>query len=139
LKPGPRSIAAPAPGTGPARAFWRHVILAAAVAPLAAGWIGPAAALPMNNDMDLVYGRYQMAIRAAQLCRGAPGSDAAWRRWSAFLDAKTNYELGAGERLSVLEGAKTDVRLLVRRQGCDSEEVKDLLALYDAELAGMAQ
>ncbi|WP_395018698.1 hypothetical protein [Dongia sp.] len=96
--------------------------------------ISPAAAASMTNDMDLVYGRYQMAIYAAQLCRGAPDDDAAWRKWSSFLDAQTNHELGAGERLSLIEGVKRDVIYLVRRQGCDSPSVQDLLALYDSEL-----
>ncbi|GAB2174627.1 hypothetical protein DLREEDagr8_01850 [Dongia sp. agr-C8] len=93
----------------------------------------------MTNDMDLVYGRYQMAIYAAQLCRGVPDNDAVWRRWGSYLDAKTNHELGAGERLSLIEGVKRDVTYLVRRQGCDSPSVKDLLALYDAELAGLVK
>jgi hypothetical protein len=94
-------------------------------------------AAPMTNDMDLVYGKYQMAIRAAQLCRGAPDSDAAWRKWGRYLDAQTHHELGAGERLSIIEGVKGDVTYMVRRQGCNSEAVKDLLALYDSELAGL--
>jgi hypothetical protein len=91
----------------------------------------------MTNDMDLIYGKYQMAIRAAQLCRGAPDTDAAWRKWSGYIDEKTNHELGAGERLSILEGVKSDVTYMVRHQGCADEAVKDLLALYDAELAGL--
>jgi len=99
--------------------------------------ISAATAAPMTNDMDLVYGKYQMAIRAAQLCLGAPNTDAVWRKWSGYLDAKTNHELGAGERLSIIEGVKGDVTYMVRRQGCDSPPVKDLLALYDAELAGL--
>jgi len=99
--------------------------------------VSAATAAPMTNDMDLVYGQYQMAIRAAQLCRGAPDTDAVWRKWSGYIDAKTNHELGAGERLSIIEGVKGDVTYMVRRQGCDSEAVKDLLSLYDAELAGL--
>jgi len=99
--------------------------------------IATASAAPMTNDMDLIYGKYQMAIRAAQLCRGAPDDDAVWRKWSSYLDAQTHHELGAGERLSIIEGVKGDVTYMVRRQGCDSEAVKDLLALYDAELAGL--
>ncbi len=99
--------------------------------------VSAATAAPMTNDMDLIYGKYQMAIRAGQLCRGAPDTDAVWRKWSSYLDAKTNHELGAGERLSLIEGVKRDVTYMVRRQGCDSEAVKDLLALYDAELAGL--
>ena len=97
----------------------------------------PAMAAPMTNDMDLVYGKYQMAIQAAQLCRDAPDTDAAWRKWSTYLDRKTNHELGAGERLSIIEGVKGDVTYMVRRQGCDSDAIKDLLVLYDSELAGL--
>ena len=113
----------------------RRIALAGLMLALTAG----TAAAAMTNDMDLVYCKYQMAIRAAQLCRGAPDSDAAWRAWSSHLDAKTNHELGAGERLSIIEGAKVDVTYMVRRQGCDSAAIKDLLALYDAELAGLLQ
>jgi len=99
----------------------------------------PAMAAPMANDMDLIYGKYQMAIRAAQLCRGAPDDDAVWRKWSGYIDQKTNHELGAGERLSIIEGVKGDVTYMVRRQGCDSESVRDLLSLYDAELAPLVR
>ena len=101
--------------------------------------VSPAAAAPMTNDMDLVYGKYQMAIRAAQLCRGAPNTDAVWRKWSSYLDVQTNHELGAGERLSIIEGVKSDVTYMVRHEGCDSPPIKDLLALYDAELAGLVK
>ena len=100
---------------------------------------GPAAAGPMTNDMDLVYARYHMAIRAAELCRGVTAGDAIWRKWSSYIDQKTHYELGAGERLSVIEGAKSDATMMVRRQGCSDDDVKDLLALYDAELAALAK
>lgn len=99
--------------------------------------IAAASAAPMTNDMDLIYGKYQMAIRAAQLCRGAPDSDAVWRKWSSYLDVQTNHELGAGERLSIIEGVKSDVTYMVRHEGCDSPPIKDLLALYDAELAAL--
>jgi hypothetical protein len=114
--------------------FMQRSGLAGVVLILAAG---NAAATGMTNDMDLVYGKYQMAIRAAELCRGVVGDDAAWRKWSTYIDAKTHHELGAGERLSILEGVKGDVTWMVRRRGCDSQGVKDLLALYDAELAGL--
>jgi len=100
---------------------------------------GSAFAGPMTNDMDLVYARYHMAIRAAELCRSLAPGDAVWRKWSSYIDRKTNYELGAGERLSVIDGAKDDTTIMVRRQGCEDDDVKDLLALYDAELAPLAK
>jgi hypothetical protein len=101
--------------------------------------VSAATAAPMANDMDLIYGKYQMAIRAALLCGGAPDTDAVWRKWSSYLDAKTNHELGAGERLFILEGVKGDVTYLVRRQGCGSPTIRDLLAFYDAELAPLVR
>jgi hypothetical protein len=100
---------------------------------------GSAVAGPMTNDMDLIYARYHMAIRAAELCRGIDPGDGIWRKWSSFIDRKTGFELGAGERLSVIEGAKDDATVMVRRHGCDTTDVKDLLVLYDAELAGLAR
>jgi hypothetical protein len=100
---------------------------------------GAASAGPMTNDMDLVYARYHMAIRAAELCRDLTPDDGIWRKWSAYIDQKTHYELGAGERLAVIEGAKDDTTLMVRRQGCKDDAVTDLLALYDAELAPLVK
>ncbi len=131
----------PVPATGPALSFGGTVrrlalLTTCLLAPVA---IGPAFAGPMTNDMDLVYARYHMAIRAAELCRRVEAGDAIWRKWSGYIDRKTNYELGAGERLSVIEGARDDTTILVRRQGCDSDDVKDALALYDAELAALAK
>jgi hypothetical protein len=117
----------------------RLVLLAACLLIAGAAPIGSAGAGPMANDMDLVYARYHMAIRAAELCRGVTAADGLWRKWSTYIDRKTFHELGAGERLSVIEGAKDDTTFMVRRQGCDSEGVKALLALYDAELAPLAK
>ncbi len=99
---------------------------------LGLGWPAPASA----QDMTLVYARYHMAIRAAVLCRGVAPDAATWRRWAAYIDAKTEHELGAGERLTAIEGAKTDVRILVRTRGCDDEDLVYLLSIFDAELAG---
>lgn len=87
------------------------------------------------QDMTLVYARYHMAIRAAVLCRGVAPDAATWRRWAGYIDAMTEHELGAGERLEAIEGAKTDVRILVRTRGCDDEDVVYLLNIFDAELA----
>jgi hypothetical protein len=117
----------------------RLVLLLTACLLAAPALAGPAWAAPMTNDMDLIYARYHMAIRAAMLCRGVHAGDSVWRKWSSYIDRKTNYELGAGERLSVIEGAKDDARYLKRRRGCASDDMKDLLALYDTELAAMAK
>ena len=117
----------------------RRLVLLATCLIAGPALIEAAGAGPMTNDMDLVYARYHMAIRAAELCRGVTADDRIWRKWSSYIDRKTDYELGAGERLSVLEGAKDDATIMVRRQGCEDDDVKDLLALYDAELAPLAR
>ncbi|HEY4163616.1 MAG TPA: hypothetical protein VGM59_11180 [Dongiaceae bacterium] len=109
-------------------------VLASALAPSR-----PALAYAMTNDMELVFAHYHMAIRAALLCRGVTPDDATWRRWSSYIDRKTGYEIGAGARLFAIEGAKTDVRIMVARKGCESGGVGDLLKLYDQELAGLAK
>jgi hypothetical protein len=137
---------APAPATGPAQPFGQgtmrtasgrllKIILCAGVLCAATA----AAADPMTNDMDLVYARYHMAIRAAELCRGVIAGDAIWRKWASYIDEKTDHELGAGERLSVIDGAKSDATYMVRREGCKSDDVLELLVLYDDELAAMAK
>jgi hypothetical protein len=117
----------------------RFVLLLAAILIAGPALVEPAGAGPMTNDMDLVYARYHMAIRAAELCRGLRADDGIWRKWSSYLDRKTHYELGAGERLSVIEGAKDDTTVMVRRRGCADGDVQDLLALYDSELAPLAR
>jgi hypothetical protein len=112
-----------------------------ALAILAGALTAPPAAYAytMTNDMELVFAHYHMAIRAAVLCRGVTPDDAIWRRWSAYIDRKTGYEVGAGARLFAIEGARTDVRILVARKGCESGDVQDLLKLYDRELAGLVK
>jgi hypothetical protein len=46
-----------------------------------------------------------------------------------------NHEIGGGERLTLIETAKTDARVLAQKKGCDSEDAQALLKDYDA-LAG---
>jgi hypothetical protein len=90
-----------------------------------------------DADMTLIYSRYHMAIRAAILCRELHPDAETWRRWASYIDAKTEHELGAGERLTTIEGAKTDTRIMVRSRGCASDDVTYLLKIFDAELAGL--
>src|ERR1700742_4017524 len=116
-----------------------RVLLLQAVLLGAVGAAVTPAADSMSNDMDLVYARYHMAIKAAELCRGVTAGDAIWRKWASYIDDKTDHELGAGERLSVIDGANSDATYMVRREGCKSDDVKELLTLYDAELAVMAK
>ena len=101
--------------------------------------IAAASAAPMTNDMDLIYGKYQMAIRAAQLCRYMKHDAAQWAKMGPYIDAKVNHEIGGGQRLTLIEEAKSGAWKAARVEGCESEGTKTLLSLYDAELAPLAK
>lgn len=90
----------------------------------------PAAA----QDMAEAYSEYQSAIYAKELCTKTMFSQDEYNKLSEALDKKVNYELGAGERLSLIEAMKDSTKKLVKREGCDSEQVAALLKKYD-ELA----
>lgn len=90
----------------------------------------PAAAQSMSDT----YSQYQAGIYAKELCTHTKFSQDEYNKLSEALDKKVNYELGAGERLSLIEAMKDPTKKLVKREGCDSEQVADLLKKYD-ELA----
>jgi hypothetical protein len=90
---------------------------------------GPAAA-----DMAETYQNYQSGIIAKQLCSDTKMTQEEFNKVNEVLDKNVNYELGAGERLSIIESAKVSTKKLVKREGCDSPDVTALITLYD-ELA----
>jgi hypothetical protein len=106
-----------------------------AVAAAAAAWApGPIAALA-GDPAEATYLRYHKAIHAAERCRldsrfGLPELS----RMASYIEAKVNNAISAGRRLTLVEKAKRDVDKLVKGSGC-SDEVADLLAVYDEELA----
>lgn len=107
---------------------WIAGILAGAGLALVAA--GPAGA----QDAAETYKNYHAGIYAKQLCEDTEFSQEEYGKLSEALDKKINYELGAGERLSLIESMKDPTEKLVKREGCESEEVAALLKLYD-ELA----
>ena len=113
------------------RIFGRQLF---AISVLGAG-LGGVGAPAAAEDMTALFSQYYQAIDASMLCRDVSLDQAAWDRVSGYIDAKVNYEIGTGERLSLIEAAKSDVRQLVADKGCGSEDAQALLALYEAELA----
>jgi hypothetical protein len=113
---------------------FRRQMLGLAV--LGAG-LGGAGGAASAEDMTALYSQYHQAIAASMLCRDVSLDQAAWGRVSTYIDAKVNYEIRTGERLSLIEAAKSDARELVEDKGCESEDVGVLLALYEAELANL--
>jgi hypothetical protein len=98
---------------------------------LTVAWAGSAAA----DDMTAAWSKYQEAVRVAELCRDMTHDAAAWAKMGPYIDAKVNHEIGGGERLSLIETAKSDARKVAKLKGCESDDAKTLLSLYDAELA----
>ncbi|MCI0430230.1 MAG: hypothetical protein L0210_06780 [Rhodospirillales bacterium] len=93
-----------------------------------------AAAPALAQDAAETYKQYQAGIYAKELCSGSMFSQDEFNKLGEALDKKVNYDLGAGTRLSLIESMKGDTKKLVKREGCDSENVAALLKLYD-ELA----
>ncbi len=87
------------------------------------------------DDMNAPWLQLHEAIRIAELCENVTHDRDAWKKMGSVLDAKVDREIGAGERLTLIEEAKTDARLLVWRKGCDSDEVQSLAKLYDDTFA----
>ncbi len=93
----------------------------------------------MAQDMAATWTQYQEAVRVAELCRYMKHDAAQWAKIGPYIDAKVNHEIGGGQRLTLIEEAKSGAWQAARVQGCESAESKTLLSLYDTELAPLAQ
>ena len=92
-----------------------------------------------QDDMTAAWTKYQEAVRVAELCRYMKHDAAQWAKIGPYIDGKVNHEIGGGQRLTLIETAKTDAWKVARVKGCTSDDAKSLLSLYDAELAPLAQ
>jgi len=92
-----------------------------------------------QDDMATTWTKYQEAVRVAELCRYMKHDAAQWAKMGPYIDAKVNHEIGGGQRLTLIEEAKSGAWKAARVEGCESEGTKTLLSLYDAELAPLAQ
>ena len=89
------------------------------------------------DDLSGTYSKYYEAIYASELCRNTQIDAAGWKKLADFIDNKVNHEIGAGERLTLIETAKSDARKLRDSKGCAHQSVQDLLKVYDSELANL--
>jgi len=111
--------------------FSRKLLAAA----LAAGVAGSAGAA-LAQDSSAKWTQLQEAVRLAEICRGVTHDRETWRRLGNKIDAAVNREIGGGERLTLIETAKTDARVLAQKKGCDSEDAQALLKEYDTLVGG---
>jgi hypothetical protein len=114
------------------KAKFSRKLLAAA---LVAGMAGSAGAA-VAQDMAAKWTQLHEAVRLAEICREVSHDRETWRTLGMKIDAAVNHEIGGGERLTLIETAKTDARKLAWNPGCDSEEAQNLLKEYDALVAG---
>jgi hypothetical protein len=109
---------------------------------LAGALSGAAAAGPIEQ----CYMLYHAAMRAAELCadysfdRYAIDADIAWiaeakSRIGAYMDNEFKYQIDVGQRLDLIEQAKTGTEMKVETTGCESPETIELLTVFEAELA----
>ncbi len=107
------------------------------LAALMAVGIAGASAAAIASDLSGTYSKYYEAIYESQLCRNTQIDPAGWKKLADYIDSKVNHEIGAGERLTLIETAKTDARKLRDSKGCSHQLVQDLLKVYDSELANL--
>src|SRR5688572_1700351 len=110
------------------KAKFSRKLLAAALAASFAGSAGAALA----QDAAAKWTQLQEAVRLAEICRGVTHDRETWRTLGMKIDVAVGHEIGGGERLTLIETAKTDARVLSEQKGCDSEDAAALLKEYDA-------
>ena len=112
--------------------IFSRTLLAAALTAGVAGTTGAALA----QDAAAKWTQLQEAVRLAEICRGVTHDRETWRTLGTKIDVAVGHEIGGGERLTLIETAKTDARVLATSKGCDHEETQALLKEYDT-LVGM--
>jgi hypothetical protein len=113
------------------KAMFSRKLLAAALVAGVAGSTGAALA----QDTAAKWTQLHEAVKLAEFCREVSHDRETWRSLGMKIDAAVNHEIGGGERLTLIETARTQARELAWK-GCDTEEAQNLLKEYDALVAG---
>jgi hypothetical protein len=90
----------------------------------------PAAA----QDAKDTYLRYHHAISVTEKCEEREFNQSEYSNMEAYIDKQINNQLGAGERLHLIEQGKTNAYELVTKWGCDSDKVNEYLELFERDL-----
>ena len=80
-----------------------------------------------------------MAIEVEKNCNNVAFSQEQYNAMTKVIDTRINYDLGAGVRHQLIADAKTEAHDLTFKYSCKDPRAVDLLALYNAELAPVAQ
>ena len=109
----------------------RGLLVAIGVAGVAA--LGLPAAAQDQAAKD-TYLRYHQAISTVEKCEERQFNQNEYSNMETYIDKQINNQLGAGERLHLIEQGKTNAYELVTKWGCDSDKVNEYLELFEREL-----
>ena len=86
-----------------------------------------------GSDAEAKYVRDHMAVRAADRC-GGNFDQAKHDRIAAVIREKSGLSMGAGQ-LSLLHKGSTKASHLISARHCVHDDVKDLIAIFESEIA----
>jgi len=106
---------------------------------LAAGALSAIAALALpaaaqDQATKDTYLRYHQAIAVTAKCEEKVFNDVEQSHMATYIDQHVNNQIGAGERLHLIEQAKSNAYELVTKWGCDSDKVGEYRTLFEQEL-----
>ena len=88
-----------------------------------------------DDANEATYLRYHRAINAEATCKHRNFGPSDDTRMASYIEGKVHHPIGPDRRVSLIEQARLDIDQLVEQRGCDSAAIKELLTVFDAELA----
>jgi hypothetical protein len=98
-----------------------------------------AAARADDATSQAIWKRYWTAIEVEKNCSNVAFTQSQYDAMTKVINLRIDYDLGAGVRHQLIADAKTDAHDLTFKYSCKDPRAVDLLALYNAELAPVAQ
>jgi len=106
---------------------------------LSAGCVTAVAVLAMpaaaqDQATKDLYLRYHQAIAVIAKCEERVFNETEHSHMATYIDQQVHNEIGAGERLHLIELAKSNAYELVTKWGCDSDKLAEYRSLFNEEL-----
>ena len=98
-----------------------------------------AAARADDATSQAIWKRYWLAIEVEKNCNNTAFSQGQYDAMTKVINLRIDYDLGAGVRHQLIADAKTEAHDLTFKYSCKDPRAVDLLALYNTELAPVAQ
>jgi hypothetical protein len=103
----------------------------------ATGLSAAALALPagaQDGGATETYLRYHQAIAVIEKCEEKEFNQTEHSHMATYIDQQIKNQLNAGERLHLIEQAKSNAYELVTKWGCDSDKVVEYRTIFEQEL-----